>query len=261
MTSTGVTGAPLLVQHRDGLDVLTLNRPEKANALNREVLELVEEAVLRPSPGARAILLRATGPVFSGGVDLADATVSTRPPDARPVQTLLGDVVDAIEGSPLPVVALVHGSCVGGSVELALACDMRVATQAATFWIPATRIGVVYRAQGVVNIARRLAPGTVRQLLLLGMKFDSSAAERAGIVDMIVEVGTDVADPVAHIDGALTRLTDHTETFAAQKSVLRLWSRGAAVPADVTAQMTRVRNDHDARRRRGQEPSPAGSST
>ena len=112
-----------------------LNRPEKRNALNGEMLNRLEEAFSTPpSPDERLAVIRAAGPVFCAGLDLSDHTVTTNP---------IEDMLHKIETWPLPVVAVVQGDAIAGGNELALHCDIVVASSAARFGMSLAQIGLV----------------------------------------------------------------------------------------------------------------------
>lgn len=238
------TEQPHVVISRDESEsilTLQLNRPDRANALSRSMLTMMRQAVENPAVTVAAIVLRGDTRVFSAGVDLREAKQAAEP-GVESVQDALTRLVVAIETCPVPVVALVEAPCVGGAVELAMSCDMRMVTESATFRVPATEIGVVYRPEGFFNLSKRLSAPAVRQLLLLGLTLDAERALALGVADML-------ADPGA-ADGAVTALAQRLArvpgTFAAQKSVLRALAAASRPSAEVESAMNDVREAHAA---------------
>lgn len=230
------------------MTMVTLTRPRRANAMTAEmiatmtsVIESVSEGPSEAPGNARAVVLRAEGKVFSGGIDLKDAREGqANDGDAPSVQQRLTRLISAIEQCPAPVVALVEGACVGGAVEMVLACDVRLATPQASFKVPATTIGTVYRPEGFDNLSRRLTAQALRQLVLLGARFDVDQARWAGLVDDVVE-GPDALDRVALVTDTIAA---SPATFTAQKRALAIVSAAAALPEDVMAALADIRSKH-----------------
>ena len=103
------------------------------------------------------------------------------------VDDAIGAVTRKIIEFPVPVIAVIDGPCMGGAFDLALSCDVRIATDTAFFQIPATRLGLLYNPPAILRMQRRLGRDTVFRLLTIGERFDAEAALRAGIVSRIVE--------------------------------------------------------------------------
>ena len=118
---------------------ITLNRPEKRNALNSEMLHGLEAAFSEtPAPEARVVALRSTGPVFCAGLDLRERLQQGAQGNDSPIESML----HKIETYPLPVVAVVQGAAIAGGNELALHCDIVVASTDATFGMSLAQIGL-----------------------------------------------------------------------------------------------------------------------
>ncbi len=163
---------------------VTLNRPEKRNALDGEMLELLLAAFsAEPGAGERLTVIRSTGTVFCAGLDLRErgATLS------RPGASAIEPVLHAIEHYPLPVVGVVQGDAIAGGNELALHCDLVVASTAARFGMSLAQIGLAptwFLAKKLLEVA---GPVAAREILLLG---DPLPAERMHALGIISRVAT-----------------------------------------------------------------------
>lgn len=182
--------------------VLTLDRPERANALTTDGLDDLEAAVT--GADAPVVYLHGAGDAFCAGADL-DVVAGLDDPEsfARRGQR----VADAIEGADAVVVAGVDGAARGGGVELALACDVRVATPGATFAETGVRIGLLGAWGGTTRLPAVVGRGEAMDLALSGRTVDAEAALRMGLISRIREDPRAVADEIADNDhDALARL-------------------------------------------------------
>jgi enoyl-CoA hydratase/carnithine racemase len=159
-----------------------LNRPEKRNALDAEMLAGLHAAFTElPAAGERVAVIRAEGPVFCAGLDLKER--SARPGGASPIEAML----HAIEHFPLPVVAVVQGDAIAGGNELALHCDLVVASTAARFGMSLAQIGLApswFLAKKLLEVA---GPVTMRRILLLGDPLPAQRLYDLGVISHIAE--------------------------------------------------------------------------
>jgi enoyl-CoA hydratase/carnithine racemase len=157
-----------------------LNRPEKRNALDREMLDGIAAAFAEP-PGAaeRAAVIRAAGPVFCAGLDLR----AREGMGAAPIERVL----HAVETYPLPVVAVVQGDAIAGGNELALHCDLVVASSAARFGMSLAQIGLVPSWFLVKKLLDAAGPVIARQILLLGDPLPARRLYELGIIAHLAE--------------------------------------------------------------------------
>lgn len=154
-----------------------LNRPEKRNALNAEMLERLEEIFSRPpQPEERLAVIRAAGPVFCAGLDLSDHTVATNP---------IEGMLHKIETWPLPVVAIVQGDAIAGGNELALHCDLVVASSAARFGMSLAQIGLVPSWFLIKKLLEVAGPVMTRRILLLGEPLPAQTFFELGMISHI----------------------------------------------------------------------------
>jgi enoyl-CoA hydratase len=195
----------LLERRDDGIAVLTLNRPEKLNALNEAVragLMAHLDALAHDDDVRVAVLHGAGEKAFVAGADVAEFAERT-PAEQRAVYQRRR-VYDALADFPKPIVCAVHGYCLGGGSELALACDVRVADRTARFSQAEIRLGLIPGAGGTQRLARLVGPGHALRLALTGDMIDAAEAHRIGLVEVLVDEGGHV-DAALHLAGRMAR--------------------------------------------------------
>lgn len=180
--------SPHLLLRREGaVGILTLHRPERANAYDPDMLGLLAEGLVQFESDERvgAIVVEAAGEgAFCGGADLT-RLAEARPEDALDLESQR--VFDQIARSPLVSVAAVHGAAVAGGFELALACDLRVLGPAARFHLPETALGLIPSAGGCTRLTRLLGPGRAREVILGGRALDAATAVEWGLASRLVK--------------------------------------------------------------------------
>lgn len=174
------------------LRVVTIDRPTRRNALRPTDLDALEAAVT--DTDAAVVYLHGAGDAFCAGADL-DVVADLDDPEAFARHGQL--VADAIEGTESVVVAGVDGAARGGGVELALACDLRVATPDATFAEPGVKFGLFGAWGGTVRLSRVLREGDAMDFALSGRVVDAAEAKRIGLVSRVVPDPKTVAEAVA----------------------------------------------------------------
>ena len=189
----------LVLCERDGpVALLTLNRPDQLNALSSALEGELAAAIASPQVReASALIIRGAGDrAFSAGAD----TRRARRGHARERARLLrvhGRRLRAARAPALPSIAQIHGWCVGGGLELALACDLRVADASARFWFPEVERGILPSSGGTARAVRALGPAVARRLILLGEKIDAPQALALGVVHEVVPAGEAAATALA----------------------------------------------------------------
>jgi enoyl-CoA hydratase/carnithine racemase len=180
---------------------LLLNRPSKRNALDRAMLESLIEAVteLNGRDDVRAVVVRGAAGTFCAGADIAD-WVAPSGPLAAELSRLGRDAFAALAALPVPSVALIEGIAVGGGLELALACDVRIAAQDALIGFPELRLGNLPAWGGLARLVGIAGLGPVRHLLLTGDLVDGNRAAALGVVTTVA--------PAADLGAALARVVD-----------------------------------------------------
>ncbi len=178
--------------------VTTLDRPDRRNALTPEGLDALEEAVLNcPSP---VLYLRGAGEAFCAGADLSTVAEVAETGDVEPFIRRGQRVANAIEDTPAIVVAGIDGAARGGGIELALACDLRLATPEATFGEPGVTLGIFGAWGGTVRLPEVVGMGDALDFSLSGRVIDSEEALRMGLVSRVLEEPRTVADRIANND-------------------------------------------------------------
>ncbi|HEY4190323.1 MAG TPA: enoyl-CoA hydratase-related protein, partial [Candidatus Limnocylindrales bacterium] len=189
---------------RDAVATLTLDRPAARNALDaalkRELLAAIEAAGADPS--VRVVVLTGAGPAFCAGQDLREATA----PDAPPLSTVLRETYNplilAMRRLEKPIVGSINGVAAGAGMALALACDVRIAADTATFVLAFGRIGLVPDSGTTWFLPRLVGPAVAADLALVGDPLPAAEAERRGLVSRVV-AGADLA---AETQALATRL-------------------------------------------------------
>src|SRR5437899_3663097 len=181
---------------------LTLNRPERRNALDPELLTALAESLAADGERARAVILRGAGAeAFSAGYDLS--RLAGTPADLE-ADRFIGETVNALRQCPAPVIARLQGHCHGAAVELALNCDLRIASPTLRMSVPAVSLGVVYRYQFVARLVQTCGIARTADLLLAMPELDAETAYRWGLVTEVV--------PESEIDNRLHTLAQKLAT-------------------------------------------------
>lgn len=171
----------------DQTAILTLNRPAQRNALNRAVISELGAniAMLSGRKDLRAVILRGEGKAFAAGADIAEMEAMT-PSQAEQFSRLGQRIFTAFENLPQPTIALVHGFALGGGLELAMACDVRIAAQGAQFGQPEVALGVLPGFGGSQRLPRMIGQARALYLLLTGDRIDAQTALSYGLVQQVV---------------------------------------------------------------------------
>ncbi len=192
---------------------LWLNRPRVRNAYNtvmRDELYQVLQAV-RDDPEVRAAVLAGRGPSFCAGADLTEFGTTPSQAIARQVRWQR-DVWGLFLTCPKPLVAAIHGHCIGSGVEMALLCDIRMAAESASFAMPEVSLGLIPAAGGTQTLPRSIGMGRSLELLLAGRRLDAAEALEQGLVSRVVpdsdlnDEARLLADALSRLDPALVRL-------------------------------------------------------
>lgn len=186
----------LLTHERDGVLTVTLNRPDRLNALSATVLtELCELFDTLTADGAPrgVVLVGAGGRAFAAGADIAEMAAMS--PDDGEEFGLLGQrATEAVEALPAPVVACVDGYALGGGCELAMAADFIYATTAAVFGQPEVSLGLIPGFGGCVRLPRIVGPGMAKELIYTGRTVDAAEASRIGLVNRVFDTRQEMLD-------------------------------------------------------------------
>jgi enoyl-CoA hydratase len=177
----------LIVERRNRVAIITINRPEKRNALNIRTREEGAAALdeLREDPSVGVVVFTGAGDkAFVAGADIAE--FSGRTAITQRAVMLGRSLFTAIDGFPKPVIAMVNGYCLGGGCELALACDIRIASETASFGQPEINLGIIPGGGGTQRLTRLVGEGKAMELILTGDIIDAREAFTLGLVNMVV---------------------------------------------------------------------------
>jgi len=181
----------LLVESAGGVCTITLNRPGSMNSLNLRIVEALAEAVaaLRFDRSVRVAVITGAGEkAFCSGADLKER--ATLPPDqVRRFIATIRDTFTAIEALPQPVIAAVNGVALGGGTELALACDLRIASDRATLGLTEVKLAIIPGAGGTQRLPRLIGKGRAMELILTGRSIGAAEALAIGLVNRVAPAG------------------------------------------------------------------------
>jgi enoyl-CoA hydratase/carnithine racemase len=169
--------------------VVRLNRPEKLNAISSEVERRLHEALASDDVRTSgAVVLAGEGRAFSAGADISEFE-GRSPEDVLRYYHETGGVYEELAALPQATVAAVHGYCLGGALELAVALDFRIADETAVFGFPEVSLGILASSGGLHRVTRLLGPARAKEVFLLAERFGADEARRAGIVTEVVGEG------------------------------------------------------------------------
>jgi enoyl-CoA hydratase len=210
----------LLTEVVENILIATFNRPEKLNAMSFEMVDLIEQAVhrFRDTPELRVLLLKSKGRYFSAGADLKQGDAEGRPQPTMASEVReshrrlpMRRVWDEMEGIEKPVVVAHHARCVGGSLEMSLSCDFRLAAASASYAFPEAKFGVLPATNGVSRLVRIIGPHWARYMIMANIPLESQEALNAGLVHKVgaAKVAIELAkDLGAHQAASVERLVN-----------------------------------------------------
>lgn len=167
-----------------GVALLTISNPDKRGALDRTLLESLRFALERLD--ARCVVLTGEGRAFCAGYDIEELLREGYDDDVESHHPFPAALA-VIEAYPYPVVAALNGATIGGGLELAIACDLRIAADTAQLGMPPAKLGVVYATAGLNRFLTTIGGARTRELFLTGRRIDAATAERWGLVNEVVE--------------------------------------------------------------------------
>src|SRR5256886_11427775 len=167
---------------------VVLNRAEKRNAMNGELVQGLGVALKAAAndPEVRCVVIRGEGPMFSSGMDFADLVgLSQAPESLRAFRHEILETWNLCEEMAKPTVCSVHGGCIGGALELALACDLRVMAEDALIGMPETRVGLIPDVGGSSRLPSVVGLGRAKELIMTSKLINGVEAERIGLVNRV----------------------------------------------------------------------------
>jgi enoyl-CoA hydratase len=213
----------ILLERRGAVALLTINRPEKRNALNiqtrREGAAALDE--LREDESVRVVVVTGAGDkAFIAGADIGEFEGRTANTQR---EVMLGrSLFTAVDSFPKPLIAMVNGYCLGGGCELAMACDIRVASDKASFGQPEINLGIIPGGGGTQRLTRLVGEGKAMELILTGDIIDAQTAYNIGLVQMVVPA-TDLEAKTMELAGRIAEKSPVALRLA--KEAVRIASR------------------------------------
>lgn len=198
--------AVLVSNMGNGIVLMTLNRPEAANALSIKMLEELRDAAAtcKFDRSVRCIVVTGAGEkAFCAGADLKERAGMDMNRVRRTV-SLIRESINDVEALPQPVIAAVNGAALGGGTELALACDIRIASETATFALTETSLGIIPGAGGTQRLPRLIGKGRAKELIFTARKIDAKEARDMGVVEYVTPPES-LLDKTLEIAGQIVR--------------------------------------------------------
>ncbi|HKF80091.1 MAG TPA: enoyl-CoA hydratase-related protein [Thermoleophilaceae bacterium] len=180
------SGKLLFDEPADGVARLTISNPERRGALDHDLLDAMADAARRLE--ARCLVIAGSGAVFSAGYDIGNLEGREFEEAAqRLVAHPFHAAIEALEAYPYPVLAQVNGHAIGGGLELALTCDLRLAARGVKLGMPPAKLGLIYSHTGLRKFLDACGPANTAELFYVGRSVDADRAERMGLVNAVVE--------------------------------------------------------------------------
>lgn len=209
----------------DGIATVTLNRPEKKNAITRDMWNelIVRFEGFAKQQDIRSVIIRGAGADFCAGADIGEFAAARH--DAASAESYESDndrAFAAIRNCPIPVISAIRGICFGGGFGIAAATDIRLATPDAKFAVPAARLGLAYPARAMADIVNAVGVQSAKYLTFTGKSINADTALRTGLVHTIVD------------DGELDRQSEILARVIADNAPLSVQASKASIIAAVT---------------------------
>jgi enoyl-CoA hydratase/carnithine racemase len=183
------SGKLLLDRPAEAVTRLTISNPERRNALDHEILDAIAEVLPQLDSGIenRCVLITGAPPLFSAGYDIATIPEETFERDAEAlVAHPFHAAMEAIAKHPWPTVAAINGHCLGGGLELAITCDLRLCAAGAKLGMPPAKLGLIYGHTGLRKFLDVVGLPYTKELFLTGRNLAAERAERIGLVNEVV---------------------------------------------------------------------------
>jgi enoyl-CoA hydratase/carnithine racemase len=186
------------VDRQGPVAIVTINRPEVRNALSPAALAELRTALdfVGSNPAVACAILAGEGGTFTTGDDLTETAAMDEAGFAAMIEGFQS-ITTALRRMPMPVIAAIEGYAVGGGLEIAAACDLRICADDTVFFCPETHLGLLLSNGSSSLLPRLIGSGRTRELMLTGRRFDAAWAERAGLVNRVAPNGAVMAEALA----------------------------------------------------------------
>jgi enoyl-CoA hydratase/carnithine racemase len=193
-------GKLILDRPAEAVTRLTVSNPARRNALDHEILDALAEVLPRLDRGIenRCVLITGAPPLFSAGYDIAGIPEESFERDAEAlVAHPFHAAMEAIARHPWPTIAAINGHCLGGGLELAITCDLRICAEGAKLGMPPAKLGLIYGHTGLRKFLQTVGLPRTKELFLTGRNFEAARAEAIGLVNEVVAAEELEAEAVA----------------------------------------------------------------
>jgi enoyl-CoA hydratase/carnithine racemase len=232
-------GKLLVDRPREGVVRLKISNPDKRGALDHEILDAITHAVQEQD--ARCLVVTGDGPVFSAGYDIGNFTDESAFSEAaeKLVAHPFTDAIDALAAYRYPVIAAINGHAIGGGLELAVTCDIRIAAHGVKLGMPPAKIGLVYGHTGLRRFMEVCGLANTNELFYTGRNVDADRAYDMGLVNQVVD-GDDLESTVLSLAGEIA--ANSPLSLEGNKRILRtLRELPGRLPPDVEEELVELR--------------------
>jgi enoyl-CoA hydratase/carnithine racemase len=221
----------LVVEKKGPAGWIVFNQPAKRNAINGDMWRGIPAAMKRfdADPEVRCVAFRGAGSeAFSAGADISEfEKIRAQRSSVAEYDGLLDQVLHAIQGSRKPSVAMIHGFCMGGGLEVALACDLRYCGRSAQFGIPAAKLGLAYNVEGHKRLLETVGHARAREIMFLGRRYGADEAFQMGLVNRVYAD----EDLEAEVDAIISTLSENAPlSIANTKAILEEYAKSQGAP-------------------------------
>jgi len=238
----------LVVEKRGAVGWIVFNQPAKRNAINDAMWRAIPPAMQRFEADAevRCVVFRGAGTeAFAAGADISEfEKVRSDKGAVAQYDDLLDQVLHSIQGSLKPSVAMIHGFCMGGGLEIALACDLRYSGASGQFGIPAAKLGLAYNVEGHKRLLETVGHAWAREIMFLGRRYGAQDALAMGLVHRVLPD----AELEGYVNDVIRTLCDNAPlAIANTKTILEEYvkSSGSPDPARMRAAIERCAKSAD----------------
>jgi len=210
----------------DGVGWLTLNRPGYRNAISQDMWRAIPEKLsAMHDNGAKVVVLCGAGNNFASGADLEELEAIDNYARAQTFWHALSEALDYVYSFELPIIAMIDGACIGGGLLLSAACDLRYASNLATFGIPVARLGIVLDDENIARLTYLIGPSFAKELLFTGDAISAQEAHQIGLVNKVEDV-TSLRNTVEKTAKRIIE-NGYASIIESKRSVRRATSEGA----------------------------------
>jgi enoyl-CoA hydratase/carnithine racemase len=231
MTKDGFREGRLTIEKRGAVGWIVFDSPAKRNAINGAMWRGIAPAIkaFDADEQVRCVAVRGAGTeAFSAGADISEfEKIRSRDAAVSEYDGLLDQVLRAIQDSRKPSVAMIHGFCMGGGLEVALACDLRYCGESAQFAIPAAKLGLAYNVEGHKRLLETVGHARAREIMFLGRRYDAREALAINLVNQIFSDG----ELEARVGEIINALCDNAPlAIANSKTIIEEYVKSAGAP-------------------------------